>query len=57
MPGECAPESAIAGRIGEGRALQARLIYKPGGLLILLRARNGALPKPPTPDVLNFTPA
>lgn len=38
---ECAPESAIVGiiggfgkfrGIGEGRALPARLIYKPGGL-------------------------
>ena len=44
-----APEGAIVGRIGEfgkfrgigeGRALPARLIYKP-----------------PTPEVLNFTPA
>ena len=43
--GGCAPEGAIVGiigefgkfrGIGEGRALPARLICKPGGLLILL---------------------
>ena len=28
----CAPEGATAGEIGEGRALPARLICKPGGL-------------------------
>ncbi|MBD5173876.1 MAG: hypothetical protein HDT08_04480 [Bacteroidales bacterium] len=41
VPGGCAPESAIVGRIGgfgkfreigERRALTARQIYKPGGL-------------------------